>query len=548
VSDEAMSEKVEAAKKPEKVFQTTSHIVINPFYTPADLSLFDYDKELNAPGRFPFTRGVQASMYRGQLWTMRQYAGMGDARESNRRYHYLLSHGTTGLSVAFDLPTQIGYDSDHPLAQGEVGRVGVAIDTVEDMQRLFEGIDLEKVSTSMTINSSAAVLLALYIAVARRNGFDAQKLNGTVQNDVLKEYIARGTYIYPPAAALRLVTDMFAYCGEMVPRWNAISISGYHMREAGATAVQEVAFTLADGIAYVQAGVDAGLEVNRFAPQLSFFFACHNNFLEEVAKFRAARRMWARIMRDRFGATAEKALMLRFHTQTGGSTLTAQQPQNNIVRTALQAMSAVLGGTQSLHTNGYDEALALPTEESARLALRTQQIIAFESGVTAAVDPLAGSYYVETLTNEMERRALEYLAKIDAMGGMLRAIENGFVQREIQNAAYEFQKSVDSREQVLVGVNAFQVKPEEAEQDAPVALQRIDPELERRQVERLRAFRQGRDTERALAAVRRVEERARGGENLMPVIVEAVESQATLGEICDAMRRVFGEYKEVLVI
>jgi methylmalonyl-CoA mutase, N-terminal domain len=548
VSDKAMSEKVEAAKKPEKVFQTTSHIVINPFYTPADLSLFDYDKELNAPGRFPFTRGVQASMYRGQLWTMRQYAGMGDARESNRRYHYLLSHGTTGLSVAFDLPTQIGYDSDHPLAQGEVGRVGVAIDTVEDMQRLFEGIDLEKVSTSMTINSSAAVLLALYIAVARRNGFDAQKLNGTVQNDVLKEYIARGTYIYPPAAALRLVTDMFAYCGEMVPRWNPISISGYHMREAGATAVQEVAFTLADGIAYVQAGVDAGLDVNRFAPQLSFFFACHNNFLEEVAKFRAARRMWARIMRDRFGASAEKALMLRFHTQTGGSTLTAQQPQNNIVRTALQAMSAVLGGTQSLHTNGYDEALALPTEESARLALRTQQIIAFESGVTAAVDPLAGSYYVETLTNEMERRALEYLAKIDAMGGMLRAIENGFVQREIQNAAYEFQKSVDSREQVLVGVNAFQVKPEEAEQDAPVALQRIDPELERLQVERLQAFRQGRDTEPALAAVRRVEERARGGENLMPVIVEAVESQATLGEICDAMRRVFGEYKEVLVI
>jgi methylmalonyl-CoA mutase, N-terminal domain len=548
VSDEAMSEKVEAAKKPGKVFQTTSHIVINPFYTPADLSLFDYDKELNAPGRFPFTRGVQASMYRGQLWTMRQYAGMGDARESNRRYHYLLSHGTTGLSVAFDLPTQIGYDSDHPLAQGEVGRVGVAIDTVEDMQRLFEGIDLEKVSTSMTINSSAAVLLALYIAVARRNGFDAQKLNGTVQNDVLKEYIARGTYIYPPAAALRLVTDMFAYCGEMVPRWNAISISGYHMREAGATAVQEVAFTLADGIAYVQAGVDAGLDVDRFAPQLSFFFACHNNFLEEVAKFRAARRMWAQIMRDRFGATAEKALMLRFHTQTGGSTLTAQQPQNNIVRTALQAMSAVLGGTQSLHTNGYDEALALPTEESARLALRTQQIIAFESGVTAAVDPLAGSYYVETLTNEMERRALEYLGKIDAMGGMLRAIESGFVQREIQNAAYEFQKSVDSREQVLVGVNAFQVKPEEAEQDAPVALQRIDPELERLQVERLQAFRQGRDTEPALAAVRRVEERARGGENLMPVIVEAVESQATLGEICDAMRRVFGEYKEVLVI
>jgi methylmalonyl-CoA mutase N-terminal domain/subunit len=487
-------------------------------------------------------------MYRGQLWTMRQYAGMGDAGESNRRYHYLLSHGTTGLSVAFDLPTQIGYDSDHPLAQGEVGRVGVAIDTVEDMQRLFEGIDLAQVSTSMTINSSAAVLLALYLAVARRNGFDLKKLNGTVQNDVLKEYIARGTYIYPPAAALRLITDMFAYCGETVPQWKAISISGYHMREAGATAVQEVAFTLANGIAYVQAGVAAGLDVNRMAPQLSFFFACHNNFLEEVAKFRAARRMWARIMRDRFGATAEKALMLRFHTQTGGSTLTAQQPQNNIVRTALQALSAVLGGTQSLHTNGYDEALALPTEASARLALRTQQIIAYESGVTAAIDPLAGSYYVETLTNEIEKRALEYLEQIDAMGGMLRAIESGFVQQEIQNAAYEFQKSVDSREQVLVGVNAFQTKPENAGQDAPVALQRIDPELERQQVERLRAFRARRDHERALAATRRVEDRARSGENVMPAIVEAVESLATLGEICDAMRRVFGEYKEVLVI
>jgi methylmalonyl-CoA mutase N-terminal domain/subunit len=542
-SHESKSREDQAVKNPAKVFQTTSHIVINPFYTPADLSRFDYDKELNAPGRFPFTRGVQASMYRGQLWTMRQYAGMGDAGESNRRYHYLLSHGTTGLSVAFDLPTQIGYDSDHPMAQGEVGRVGVAIDTVEDMQRLFEGIDLEKVSTSMTINSSAAVLLALYIAVARRNGFDVTKLNGTIQNDVLKEYIARGTYIFPPVPALRLITDTIAYCGEMVPQWKAISISGYHIREAGATAVQEVAFTLADGICYVQAGVDAGLDVNRIAPQLSFFFACHNNFLEEIAKFRAARRMWARIMRDRFGATAEKALMLRFHTQTGGSTLTAQQPQNNIVRTALQAMSAVLGGTQSLHTNGYDEALALPTEESARLALRTQQIIAYESGVTATVDPLAGSYYVETLTNEIEKRALEYLEQIDAMGGMLRAIESGFVQQEIQNAAYEFQKSVDSKEQVVVGVNAFQV-----ERDAPVRLQRIDPELERRQVERLRAFRDRRDPEKALAAVRRVEERARRRDNLMPVIVEAVESDATVGEICDAMRRVFGEHKEVLVI
>jgi methylmalonyl-CoA mutase, N-terminal domain len=538
-----MSDEASAANKPEKVFQTTSHIVIHPFYTPADLSHFHYEDELNAPGRFPYTRGVQASMYRGQLWTMRQYAGMGDAEESNRRYRFLLGHGTTGLSVAFDLPTQIGYDSDHAYALGEVGRVGVAIDTIEDMQRLFEGIDLEKVSTSMTINASAAVLLSLYIAVARRNGFDAKKLSGTIQNDVLKEYIARGTYIYPPEAAMRLITDIFAYCGETVPEWNTISISGYHMREAGSTAVQEVAFTLADGIAYVQAGLEAGLEVDQFASRLSFFFACHNNFLEEVAKFRAARRMWARIMRERFGATSEKALMLRFHAQTGGSTLTAQQPQNNIVRTALQALAAVLGGAQSLHTNAFDEALALPTEESARLALRTQQIIGYESGVTAAIDPLAGSYYVETLTNEIERRALEYLGKIDAMGGMLKAIEGGFVQQEIQNAAYEFQKSVDSREQVLVGVNAFQVELEE-----PVALQRIDPELERRQVERLRAFRTRRAPAQAAAAVRRVEETARGGDNLMPVIVEAVESDATVGEICDAMRQVFGEYKEVLVI
>jgi methylmalonyl-CoA mutase N-terminal domain/subunit len=538
-----MADNTKTTKKIEKVFQTTSHIVIDPFYTPADLTNCSYEKELNDPGSFPFTRGVQPTMYRGRLWTMRQYAGMGDAEESNKRYRFLLAQGTSGLSVAFDLPTQIGYDSDSSFALGEVGKVGVAIDTIEDMQRLFDSIDLEKVSTSMTINASAAVLLSLYIAVAKRNGFDPKKLSGTIQNDVLKEYIARGTYIYPPTSAMRLITDIFAYCNQNVPEWNTISISGYHMREAGSTAVQEVAFTLADGITYVKAAVEAGLSVDEFAPRLSFFFACHNNFLEEVAKFRAARRMWAKIMRETFGAKSPKALMLRFHTQTGGSTLTAQQPQNNIVRTALQAMAAVLGGTQSLHTNSFDEALALPTEESARIALRTQQIIGYESGVAAAIDPLAGSYYVETLTTEIEKRASEYLGKIDAMGGMLKAIERGYVQQEIQNAAYEFQKSVDSKEQVLVGVNAFQV-----DQEQPVTLQKIDPGLERRQVERLRAFRAKRDPEKADRAVRHVEETARNGGNLMPVIVEAVENDATVGEICDAMRQVFGEYKEVMVI
>ncbi len=539
-------------ESPDKVIQTTSHIVVQPFYTPSDLADLNYDEQLNAPGKFPFTRGVQASMYRGHLWTMRQYAGMGDAEESNRRFRFLLAHGTTGLSVAFDLPTQIGYDSDHPYAMGEVGRVGVAIDSMEDMERLFEGIDQEKVSTSMTINSTASVLLALYVAVARRKGCDLRKLHGTVQNDVLKEYIARGTYIYPPGPAMRIITNIFDYCRASVPEWNTISVSGYHMREAGATAVQEVAFTLADAIAYVEAGLKAGLKIDAIAPRLSFFFACHNNFFEEAAKFRAARRMWARIMRDRFGAKAEKSCMLRFHAQTGGSTLTAQQPQNNIVRTALQAMAAVLGGTQSLHTNAFDEALALPTQQSARLALRTQQIVAYESGVTQSVDPLAGSYFVEKLTNEIEHRALEYLQQIDAIGGMLKAIEAGFVQREIQNAAYEFQRAVDGREQIVVGVNAFETQTEDAAlnetQEEPPALQRIDPEIERRQVERLRALRARRDAQRAVGAVRRVEETARGGGNLMPAIIEAVESQATLGEICDAMRAVFGEYREVMVI
>ncbi|HUO59881.1 MAG TPA: methylmalonyl-CoA mutase family protein, partial [Candidatus Acidoferrales bacterium] len=525
-----MADKAAAKSKPaQQSFETTSHIPVKPYCTPEDLAGFDYATELATPGDFPFTRGVQSTMYRGRLWTMRQYAGMGDAEESNKRYRYLLSQGTMGLSVAFDLPTQIGYDSDNPFALGEVGKVGVAIDSIEDMERLFNQIDLEKVSTSMTINAPASILLSLYIAVAKRNGANPKNLKGTIQNDVLKEFIARGTYIYPPQASMRIITDIFAYCRENVPDWNTISISGYHMREAGSTAVQEVAFTLADGMTYVQAAIDKGLNVDEFAGRLSFFFACHNNFLEEVAKFRAARRMWAKIMRDHFKAQNPKSMMLRFHTQTGGSTLTAQQPQVNIVRTALQALSAVLGGTQSLHTNSFDEALALPTEESARIALRTQQVIAYESGVPQAIDPFAGSYWVESLTNEIEKRASEYLEKIKDLGGMLKAIEKGYIQQEIQNASYEFQTSVDSKKQIVVGVNQFQL-----EQEKPVPLQHIDESLERKQVERLRAFRAKRDQAKAEAAIRKVEDTARGGDNLMPVIIDAVEGNCTVGEIADS--------------
>ena len=525
--------------------ETSSHIPVRPLYTPKDLAAWDwdYDRDVAYPGEFPYTRGVQATMYRGRLWTMRQYAGMGDAEESNRRYKYLLANGTTGLSVAFDLPTQIGLDSDNPLAVGEVGKVGVAIDSVEDMQRLFEGIDLTAISTSMTINATASILLALYVAVARRQGRDIRKLSGTVQNDVLKEYIARGTYIYPPQQAMRIITDLFAWTNENVPEWNTISISGYHMREAGSTAVQEVAFTLGNGIAYVEAAIRAGLDVDRFAPRLSFFFNAHSNFLEEVAKFRAARRMWAKIMRDKFKAKNPKSWMLRFHTQTAGSTLTAQQPENNIVRTAIQAMAAVLGGTQSLHTNSYDEALALPTEASARIALRTQQVIAFESGAPQTVDPLAGSYYVEALTSEIEKRAADYLEKIEAMGGMLKAIERGYVQQEIQNAAYEYQQAVDRQEAVVVGVNRFH-----AEEEKAVPIQRIDPSLEPKQVERLRALRAKRNAGTWQAAIQAVEDTARSGENLMPRILAAVEANATVGEISDAMRKVYGEYKEAVVI
>jgi methylmalonyl-CoA mutase N-terminal domain/subunit len=523
--------------------ETSSHVAIKPLYTPADLERWNSDEQLGYPGQFPYTRGVQASMYRGRLWTMRQYAGMGDADESNRRYKYLLSQGTTGLSIAFDLPTQIGLDSDNPLAMGEVGKVGVAIDSIEDMMRLFDGINLEKISTSMTINATASILLALYIGVARRTGRDVQKLSGTIQNDVLKEYIARGTYIYPPAQAMRIITDIFSYANHHVPEWNTISISGYHMREAGCTATQEVAFTLANGMTYVQAAMDAGLDVDKFAPRLSFFFNAHSNFLEEVAKFRAARRMWARIMRDHFKAKNPKSQMLRFHTQTAGSTLTAQQPENNIVRTALQALAAVLGGTQSLHTNSFDEALALPTEQSARIALRTQQIIAYESGAPQTIDPLAGSYYIESLTDQIEAGARVYLDKIDAMGGTLKAIERGYVQAEIQNAAYEYQQAVDRLEAVVVGVNAFGI-----DEEKEIPLQRIDESLERKQVERLKALRIRRDPSKWKAAIQHVEDTARGGANLMPPIVEAVDANATVGEISDAMRRVYGEYRETVVI
>src|SRR5438552_11315997 len=523
--------------------QTSSHIPVRPLYTAVDLEGWDYDQQVGYPGQYPFTRGTQTTMYRGRLWTMRQYAGMGDAEESNKRYKYLLANGTTGLSVAFDLPTQIGLDSDNPLAVGEVGKVGVAIDSTEDMQRLFDGIDLTKISTSMTINATASILLALYVAVAKRQGGDIRKLSGTVQNDVLKEYIARGTYIYPPQQAMRIITDMFSWASENVPEWNPISISGYHMREAGSTAVQEIAFTLGNGIAYVKAAIEAGLDIDNFAPRVSFFFNAHNNFLEEVAKFRAARRMWARIMREQFKAKNPRSWMLRFHTQTAGSTLTARQPENNIVRTAIQAMAAVLGGTQSLHTNSYDEALALPTEQAARIALRTQQIIAYESGAPQTVDPLAGSYFVETLTDEIETRAAAYLEKIDALGGMIRALERGYVQQEITDGAYEITQHVDPREATVVGVNKFTV-----DEEKPIPIFQADEALERKQVERVRAVRARRDQQPWEAALKSVEEAARSGANLMPRILQAIEASATVGEISDTLRRVFGEYREAVVI
>jgi methylmalonyl-CoA mutase, N-terminal domain len=538
-----MATKTDAGRERREHFETSSGIPLPNDFNPANTEPPDYERDLGAPGEFPYARGVRRSMYRGRFWTMRQYAGYATAEESNARYKYLLAQGTTGLSVAFDLPTQIGLDSDDPLAAGEVGKVGVAIDSIEDMERLFAGIPLGSVSTSMTINATAAILLCLYVAVGKRQGVTPDKLQGTIQNDILKEYIARGTYIYPPGPSLRLVTDTFAYCAREVPNWNTISISGYHIREAGSTAVQEVAFTLADAVAYVEAAVASGLRIDEFAPRLSFFFNAHNNLLEEIAKFRAARRLWARLMRDRFHARDPRSLMLRFHTQTAGSTLTAQQPEVNVVRTTIQALAAVLGGTQSLHTNAMDEALALPTEEAARVALRTQQVIAHESGVADTADPLAGAYAVEHLTSEIERRAADYIRKIDALGGMLHAIEIGYVQREIQEAAYQYQRAVETGESVVVGVNRFRL-----EEEAPVRTLRIDPAVERAQIERLRALRRRRDNQQTEVSLTLLEDAARGADNLLPRILACVEAHATVGEISHRLRRVWGEYREAVTV
>jgi methylmalonyl-CoA mutase, N-terminal domain len=530
-----------AERKP--VFKTISGMPVERLYTDENLRGDDAAEHPGFPGEFPFTRGIYPTMYRSRLWTMRQYAGYGTAADSNKRYRYLLSKGQKGLSVAFDLPTQIGMDSDHALAAGEVGKVGVAIDSIEDMQTLFAGIPLETVSTSMTINATAAILLCLYVAVAKKQAASLARLAGTIQNDILKEYIARGTYIYPVRPAMRIVTDIFAWCKDVLPKWNTISISGYHIREAGSTAVQEVAFTLADGIAYVQAALDAGLAVDDFAPQLSFFFNAHSDLLEEIAKFRAARRLWARIMKERFGAKDPRSLMLRFHAQTAGSSLTAQQPENNIVRVGIQALAAVLGGCQSLHTNSLDEALALPTEDSALIALRTQQIIAHETGVANTIDPVAGSYAIESLTSQIEAGANAYLDKIDALDGMLQAIDSGFVQTEIQKAAFDYQHAVETKEQIVVGMNEFQ-----AEVERQIPTLRIDPALEREQIARLQALRSRRNATETCAALAELERRARTNENLLPAILAAVESFATVGEISDALRRVFGEYQESVVL
>ena len=524
-------------------FETTSGIELPADFNPSNTETVDYEGDLGKPGEYPYTRGIRQNMYRGRFWTMRQYAGYATAEESNARYKYLLAHGTTGLSVAFDLPTQIGLDSDDPLAAGEVGKVGVAINSLEDMQRLFDGIPLDSVSTSMTINATASTLLCLYLAVAKKQNISFDKISGTIQNDILKEYIARGTYIYPPKPSLRLVTDTFAFCAREVPNWNTISISGYHIREAGSTAVQEVAFTLADAIAYVEAALDTGLKIDEFAPRLSFFFNSHNNLLEEIAKFRAARRLWARVMRERFHARDPRSLMLRFHTQTAGSSLLAQQPEVNVARTTIQALAAVLGGTQSLHTNAMDEALSLPTERAARVALRTQQVIAHESGVADTVDPLAGSYVIEELTSEIERRAVAYIEKIDAMGGMLRAIETGYVQREIQEAAYAYQRAIETNEQTIVGLNSFQI-----DEETNIPLLRVDPVIEQAQVERVRALRERRDNETAETALVRLEEAARGTENMLPRILACVESDVTVGEISHRLRRVWGEYQEAVTV
>ena len=530
-------------KRPERQdkFENSSGVELDALYCPEDIADIRYAQQLGYPGEYPFTRGVQPNMYRGRIWTIRQYAGFGTAEETNQRYHYLLSQGQTGLSVAFDLPTQIGYDSDHPLARGEVGKVGVAIDSLQDMEVLFQGIPLDKVSTSMTINSTASVLLAMYLVLGRKQGVEAAKLNGTIQNDVLKEYVARGTYIFPPRPSMRLTTDIFAYCAENIPRWNAISVSGYHMREAGCTAAQEIGFTLADGIAYMQAAIDNGLDVDAFAPRVSFFFDSHVNFFEEIAKFRAARRLWARIMKERFGANEERSWMLRFHTQTAGCSLTAQQPYNNIVRTALEALAAILGGTQSLHTNSFDEAYWTPSEEAVTIAVRTQQLLAYESGVADVVDPVGGSYYVESLTGELEKQASDYIAKIDSLGGAVTAIEQGYQQREIQQASYKYQKMVEEGKQKIVGVNDFVTGESKI-----TSTLRVKSEVEAKQKERLAKVKRERDNGKVKQTLKRLEEVAQGKENTMPPIIECVEAYATLGEICDVLRNVFGVQREFL--
>ncbi|MFP4459695.1 MAG: methylmalonyl-CoA mutase [Candidatus Zixiibacteriota bacterium] len=526
------------------VFKTASNFELKRIYTPKDFSDSEYIKKLGFPGEYPYTRGVYPTMYRGRLWTMRQYAGFGTAEESNQRYKYLLEQGQTGLSVAFDLPTQIGYDSDDSMSIGEVGKVGVAIDTMKDMEILFDGIPLDKVSTSMTINAPASVLLAMYIGVAQKQGIGPEKLRGTIQNDILKEYIARGTYIFPPKPSMRLITNIFEYCSENVPRWNTISISGYHIREAGSTAVQEIAFTISDGIAYVKAAIEAGLDIDSFAGRLSFFFNAQNDLLEEVAKFRAARRIWAKLMKEKFNAQKAKSMMLRFHTQTGGSTLTAQQPNNNIIRVTIQTLAAVLGGTQSLHTNSRDEALALPTEQSVRIALRTQQIVATEAGVADTIDPLAGSYYVESITDKIEKEAMEYIEKIENMGGMVQAIEKGYVQKEVQDSAYNYQRKIESGESIVVGVNKYKIDDEPQPE-----LLRVDPIIQKTQMDKLAEVKNERDNEKAQELLDKLEKAALDTEvNLMPYIVDAVQAYASIGEICNKLRGVFGEYNESVVI
>jgi methylmalonyl-CoA mutase N-terminal domain/subunit len=530
------------AAERQETFETSSGIEIDAVYTPEDLPDFDYVRDLSYPGEYPFTRGVQPNMYRGRMWTIRQYSGFGAAEETNQRYRYLLEQGQTGLSVAFDLPTQIGYDSDHPLARGEVGKVGVAIDSLRDMEVLFQDIPLGKVSTSMTINATAPVLLAMYIALGRKQGVEPAALSGTTQNDILKEYIARGTHIFPPRPSMRLATDIFAYCAEHVPRWNTISISGYHIREAGSTAAQEIGFTLANGIAYVQAAVDAGLDVDAFAPRLSFFFNSHINFLEEIAKFRAARRLWAKTMRERFGAKDSRSWTLRFHTQTAGCSLTAQQPHNNIVRTALEALAGTLGGTQSLHTNSFDEAYAPPSEEAVTIAVRTQQILGYESDIASVVDPLGGSYYIEHLTDSLEKEAADYIAKIDGLGGAVAAIEQGYQQREIQDSSYRYQKEIESGKRTIVGVSKF-VSP----YPKIMGLLRVKPEVEKRQKERTAQVRRDRDNNKVMQALERLDEVARSKDNTMPAFLECAEAYATLGEVCDVLRKVFGTQKEFLV-